>query len=84
MQLHIQSYIYYKCDLNKHFYRVPEDIYDNGGDWLFGIYPVGRDFNSQNLIGFVHAEDHFYDPETGFPGWKAYKSIALGNTSQTV
>ena len=51
---------------------------------MFGIYPVGRDFDSQKLIGFVHAEDHFYDPETGFPGYKAYKSIALGNISQTV
>ena len=49
-----------------------------------GIYPVGRDLESQKLIGFVHAEDHFYDPETGFPGHEAYKSIALGNTSQTL
>lgn len=42
-------------------------------------FPVGYDFDNQRLIGFVHAEDHFYDPETGFPGYKAYKSIALGN-----
>ena len=42
-------------------------------------FPVGYDYDNQRLIGFVHAEDHFYDPETGFPGYKAYKSIALGN-----
>ena len=55
---------------------------------MFGVHPVGSDVDSQKLIGFVHAEDHFYDPETGFPkssgGRKAYKSIALGNILQTI
>ena len=65
--------------MNGNLFRVPEDRYDNGGDWLMNAFPVGYDYDNQRLIGFVHAEDHFYDPETGFPGYEAYKSIALGN-----
>ena len=68
--------------LSPHTYRVPKDVYDNGGDWLFGVHQVGpnKEFPTGNLIGFIHAEDHFYDPETGFPPGThyAYKSIALG------
>ena len=65
---------------NDYLFRVPEDVYDNGGDWLMNVFPVGYDYDNQRLIGFVHAEDQFYDPETGFPGYEAYKSIALGTS----
>ena len=47
------------------------------------VFPIdGHD--NQRLIGFVHAEDHFYDPESGFPGYEAYKSIALGSSFVTI
>ena len=57
--------------------RVEEDVYDNGGDWLMSVHHTGPE---QSLIGFIHAEDHFWDNEEGFPGHIAYKSIALGKS----
>ena len=56
--------------------RVEEDVYDNGGDWLMAIHPTGP---GQSLTGFIHAEDHYWSEDGGFPGYKAYKSISLGN-----
>ena len=56
--------------------RVEEDVYDNGGDWLMAIHPTGP---GQSITGFIHAEDHYWNEDQGFPGYKAYKSISLGN-----
>ena len=49
--------------------RTPKDVYDNGGDWLFGVHQVGNNTDNKTgyLIGFVHGEDHFYDPINWFP-----------------
>ena len=66
------------------YQRTPKQVNGNGNDWLFGVHHVSNNTNNKTgyIIGFVPAEDHFYDPETGFPPWThyAYKSIAPGNT----
>ena len=55
--------------------RVEEDVYDNGGDWLMATHHTGP---GDSITGFIHAEDHYWSEEGGFPGYKAFKSIALG------
>ena len=80
--LHCNVLQHETCILSLSHYRTPKDVYDNGGDWLIGVHLVGHNTDNQtgNLIGFIHAEDHFYDPESGFPPGThyAFKSIALG------
>ena len=56
--------------------RLEYDAYNNGGEWLNAVFPTGL---TQQLTGFVHAEDQFWIDGQGFTGHgKAFKSIALG------
>jgi hypothetical protein len=50
--------------------------YDNGGAWLYSVHRVG---NTQKLLGFYHAEDHWPGIQTSIANytWIAWKSIAL-------
>ena len=70
------------------YLRTPKDAYENGGDWLFGVHQGGNNSDKKTcyLIGFVHAEDDFYDPETGFPPGThyVYNSINLGNNHNII
>lgn len=52
------------------------DSFDNGGAWLFSIFPR----EGKRLLGFYHAEDHKFagDPQSK---WTAYKSIARCESS---
>ena len=44
------------------------DTYDNGGSWLMSVL---RKPNSNDLIGFYHAEDHWYPHTTNDIAWKS-------------
>jgi len=51
------------------------DAYNNGGEWLDAVFPTSEN----ELAGFIHAEDQFWDDSTGSHqgGGRAYKSISL-------
>lgn len=50
--------------------------YDNGGAWLYSVHRVG---NTNRLLGFYHAEDHWPGIQTSIADytWIAWKSVAL-------
>jgi hypothetical protein len=56
------------------------DSYNNGGMWLNSVFRKSDIFNTSNtnrLIGFYHAEDHYYSPGTSNDGNKAWKSMGM-------
>ena len=55
---------------------MSQDIYNNGGQWLNAVFHTGP---SYSLIGFVHAEDQYWDGANFNGNGKAYKSIELGD-----
>ena len=48
-----------------------ERDFDNGGAWLYTVFPRG----DRRMLGFYHAEDHKF-PLSPDSKWTAYKSIA--------
>lgn len=49
--------------------------FNDGGMWLIGV----RELSNGNLVGFFHAESHWYPRTTN--GWFAYKSIGVAYSS---
>ncbi len=50
------------------------NTWDNGGSWLYSVHRI----SGNNLVGFYHAEDHWYPHTTNDIAWK---SIALTTSS---
>lgn len=57
-------------------FRGGKGSFDNGGAWLYSVFPQGNN----RLLGFYHAEDHEFaaDPNSHFIAWK---SIALATSN---
>lgn len=49
--------------------KTDVDSWDNGGSWLMSVFRINED----TLVGFYHAEDHYYGSEN--PGNIAWKSL---------
>ena len=68
------------------------DAYNNGGEWIDSVFDVGPDLVRKNFLafssfpflqlGFVHAEDQYWE-EGHFTGdGKAFKSVSLGRSEK--
>ena len=73
--------------------KLSFDSYNNGGEWLNSVHDVGASlvralYDSFNCVprsslnflqvGFVHAEDQYWEDDQHTGGGKAYKSVSLG------
>jgi hypothetical protein len=61
-------------------FKGEKGSYDNGGAWLYSVFPQIGGKQKSALIGFYHAEDHEFsgDPASHFIAWK---SVALATSS---
>jgi len=52
--------------------KLAFDSYNNGGEWLNSVHDLGA-----SLVGFVHAEDQYWEDGHLAGGGKAFKSVSL-------
>ena len=75
--------------------KLSFDAYNNGGEWLNSVHDVGaslvRVLQSCAClsftflkVGFVHAEDQYWEQGQHTGGGKAYKSVSLGRSVCTL
>jgi len=55
------------------------DTYDNGGSWLMSVFRIEGD----SLIGFFHAEDHWYPHTSNNIAWKSLGVTYSGDEGKT-